>query len=76
MEFKPGIYMHYKGNKYKALFLAKDSENEVVMVVYQALYGDLGYWVRPLAMFMEQVECGGKRVPRFRYMEGLPTNRY
>lgn len=75
MKFKPGIYMHYKGKKYKALFLARDSETEEVMVVYQALYGDFGYWVRPLAMFQEQIEAEGIRRPRFRYIEGFTINR-
>lgn len=75
MKFKPGIYMHYKGKKYKALFLARDSETEEVMVVYQALYGDFGYWVRPLAMFQEQIEADGTCLPRFRYIEGFTINR-
>lgn len=69
MNFKIGIYQHYKGKKYKALLQAKHSETEEDMVVYQMLYGDYSYWVRPLSMFMEMVEQDGKMIPRFRYLE-------
>ncbi len=68
MAFKIGIYQHFKGNKYKALLQAKHSETEEDMVVYQALYGDYSYWVRPLSMFMETVERDGKVIPRFSYI--------
>ncbi|WP_038045615.1 DUF1653 domain-containing protein [Thermus caliditerrae] len=65
MPVKPGLYRHYKGKLYRVLFLARHSETEEVLVVYQALYGEEGYWVRPLALFLEPVEVGGQKVPRF-----------
>ena len=52
---KPGIYRHFKGNLYKLITVALDSETLEEMVVYQALYGNCGYWVRPLKMWEEQV---------------------
>lgn len=58
-------YRHFKGNEYLVLYLAKHSESEEDMVVYQALYGNKGIWVRPLSMFLEQVEINGKLVSRF-----------
>jgi cyclomaltodextrinase len=68
MSFKLGRYRHYKGNEYEVLHLAKHSETEEKMVVYRALYGDRGIWVRPLAMFVEEVQRDGKRVARFKYI--------
>ena len=64
-EPRPGLYRHYKGNDYRVIGLARHSETREVVVVYQALYGERGTWVRPAAMFMETVEVDGKRVPRF-----------
>jgi hypothetical protein len=61
-----GLYEHYKGLRYKVLEIARHSETLEEMVVYQALYGDRGIWVRPLPMFLEQVTIDGKSVPRFR----------
>lgn len=58
-------YRHYKGKDYLVLYLARHSETEEEMVVYQALYGERGIWVRPLAMFLEYVEVDGQRVRRF-----------
>jgi len=58
-------YKHYKGNYYLVLHLAKHSETEEDMVVYQALYGEMGIWVRPLSMFLEKVEINGAFVNRF-----------
>ena len=61
----PGIYRHYKGHSYEVIGLAHHSETEQPLVVYRALYGDYGLWVRPLAMFSETVEVQGEPVPRF-----------
>ena len=58
-------YRHFKGNEYLVLHLAKHSETLEDLVVYQALYGERGIWVRPLTMFLEQVEVGGELVNRF-----------
>jgi hypothetical protein len=59
-------YEHYKKHNYKVLALARHSETLEEMVVYQALYGEGGIWVRPLGMFLEEVLVEGKRVPRFK----------
>ena len=64
-EPRPGLYRHYKQNDYRVIGLARHSETREWLVVYAALYGDGGLWVRPAAMFTETVEVGGKRVPRF-----------
>jgi len=64
-EPKPGLYRHYKGNDYRVVGLARHSETLAPLVVYQALYGEHGLWVRPAAMFVETVEVGGRSVPRF-----------
>lgn len=65
MEIKPGKYRHFKGNKYQVLGVAKHSETLEPMVVYKALYGDGGLWVRPAAMWFEHVEKNGYSGPRF-----------
>lgn len=65
MELQPGVYRHFKGGRYRVLMLARHSETEEQMVVYQALYGEQGVWVRPLSMFLEPVERDGRPVPRF-----------
>ncbi len=63
---KPGRkYRHFKGNEYRVLHLAKHSETEELLVVYQALYGEQGIWVRPLDMFLGQTEVNGRTVNRF-----------
>ena len=61
-----GIYQHYKGQQYEVLGCAHHSETEEVLVVYRALYGDYGLWVRPLAMFSSLVLIDGEQLPRFR----------
>lgn len=60
-----GIYRHYKGQRYRVLGVARHSETEALLVVYQALYGECGLWARPLRMFTESVEVNGQRVARF-----------
>ena len=67
MDIKPGIYRHFKGNRYKVLYMAKHSETMEEMVVYQALYGEMGIWVRPAAMFCETVTREGRTFPRFEF---------
>lgn len=62
-----GVYRHYKGNFYRVLGEARHSETLEAMVVYQALYGERGLWVRPKAMFLEKVLVAGREVPRFDY---------
>jgi len=62
---QPGTYRHYKGNTYRVLGVAKHSETEEDLVVYQALYGECGWWVRPLEIFSGQVDVDGNVVPRF-----------
>ncbi|MEK7629348.1 MAG: DUF1653 domain-containing protein [Patescibacteria group bacterium] len=66
---KIGEYEHYKGNKYKVLSVARHSETLEELVVYQALYGERGIWVRPLSMFVEKVKVNNKKVSRFRYID-------
>jgi len=65
---KPGTYRHYKGKEYEVVGTAKHSETLEELVVYRALYGEHGLWVRPLAMFMEAVTVAGKPMPRFTYL--------
>lgn len=60
-----GIYRHFKGGRYEVIGVAKHSETLEEMVVYRALYGDGGIWVRPLAMWNETIERDGKTFPRF-----------
>lgn len=63
--FRPGIYRHFKGGMYKALFVARNSEaHDEEYVVYRSLDRG-GYWVRPLKMFLEYVERDGYSGPRF-----------
>ena len=67
-EIKPGLYRHFKGGEYEVLFTARHSETEEKMVVYRALYGERGLWVRPAAMWEETVVYRGQIVPRFSYL--------
>ncbi len=65
---KIGKYRHFKGNEYQVITLAKSSETLEDFVVYQALYGERGMWIRPLLMFEEIVEVAGVKVKRFEYI--------
>lgn len=70
MEIKPGIYKHYKGNRYEVLGVGKHSETLEDMVVYRALYASSEFkegslWIRPLHLFKEFVTVEGTKVPRF-----------
>lgn len=68
-EIRPGRYRHFKGNEYEVLGMAFHSETQEPMVVYQALYGERGIWVRPASMWNELVERDGKSFPRFTFLE-------
>lgn len=65
---RPGRYRHFKGKEYQVLSIARHSETQEPMVVYQALYGERGIWVRPAAMWSEWVERDGYSGPRFTYL--------
>jgi len=60
-----GRYRHYKGGEYEVLGVVRHSETLEPLVLYRALYGERGLWVRPHAMFFENIEVDGIRRPRF-----------
>ena len=68
---RPGTYRHFKGGKYRVLSVAKHSETGEELVIYQALYGDCGWWVRPLVMFLERVDYQGQTVQRFSFEQDV-----
>ena len=68
MKIKPGKYRHFKGNLYEVIGVAWHSETQEEMVVYRALYGEYGLWVRPTAMWTETVDRDGYHGPRFQYI--------
>lgn len=70
-EIRPGRYRHYKGNEYQVIGTARHSETEEWLVVYRKLYGDRSLWVRPLGMFVENVQVDGRTVPRFEWIEEI-----
>ncbi|MBY0353828.1 DUF1653 domain-containing protein [Candidatus Babeliales bacterium] len=79
MILKPGIYQHYKGKQYQVLGIVNHSETLEKMVLYQALYESEGFekdalWVRPLEMFLEDVEINGMRMPRFQLVGGCSSS--
>lgn len=61
----PGRYRHYKGGEYRVIDTVRHSESLAPMTLYRALYGEGGLWVRPAAMFNEQVCIDGRMRPRF-----------
>ncbi len=65
---KTGFYEHYKGNRYEVIDTVRHSETEELMVLYRALYGDEGLWVRPYTMFFETLFINGEEIPRFKYI--------
>ena len=67
-EIRLGRYRHFKGNEYEVIGLARHSETQEEMVVYRALYGDFGLWVRPARMWNETVERDDKTFRRFTYI--------
>lgn len=69
MEIKPGMYHHFKGGMYEVIGIANHSETLEPMVVYKALYGEKGLWVRPASMWNEIVSKDGYTGPRFTFVE-------
>ena len=68
-----GKYRHYKGKEYEVIGMAHHSETLELLVIYKALYdsdefGPNAIWVRPLSMFVEEVEVDNKKMPRFKYL--------
>ncbi len=68
-QLTPGRYRHYKGRDYQVMTTASHSETEELLVVYQCLYGDYSWWVRPLSLFTQTVEVNGATVARFQLIE-------
>jgi hypothetical protein len=68
IDFPVGLYQHYKGSFYHVIGLCRHSETEEELVVYQALYGDYGLWVRPLKLFLGTVDVKGQMLPRFKFI--------
>lgn len=68
-DIKPGRYRHFKGNEYEVIGVARHSETLEELVVYRALYGERGLWVRPASMWDELVERDGKTYRRFTRVE-------
>ena len=66
---RAGIYRHYKGNTYRAIGVARHSETHEPLVLYTPLYNDSGMWVRPYAMFFENVVIDGVEQPRFAWVD-------
>lgn len=81
IETPPGLYRHYKNLLYEVIGTVRHSETLEPMTLYRALYGEQGLWVRPAAMFNEQVVVEGVRQPRFarvsdpKGLESLPGMR-
>lgn len=67
-QIRPGRYRHFKGNEYQVVGMARHSETMEEMVVYRALYGEGGLWVRPAHMWNETVDRDGYHGPRFAYI--------
>ena len=67
---EPGLYRHYKGGEYELIGVVRHSESLEPLVLYRPLHGKSGMWVRPFAMFSEQVEHEGKHQPRFSFVRG------
>ena len=69
MDIQTGLYRHFKGNLYEVIGTALHSETRETMVVYRALYGENGLWVRPAAMWSEIIDRDGYHGPRFQYID-------
>jgi hypothetical protein len=75
-DLEPGLYRHYKGGNYQVIGVARHSETEEELVVYQCVSDNNSLWVRPLAMFLETVLVEGRTVPRFeQYASDLGTEQ-
>jgi len=72
IETRPGLYRHYKNLMYEVLGTVRHSETLEPMTLYRALYGERGLWVRPAAMFGEEVVVDGVRQPRFAWVSASP----
>lgn len=72
-DIKPGRYRHFKGNEYEVIGVGKHSETLEEYVLYRALYGEGGLWVRPASMWNETVERDGKTYKRFEYIGETDT---
>ncbi|WP_150303989.1 DUF1653 domain-containing protein [Pseudomonas saliphila] len=68
MRILPGRYRHYKGSDYQVIGVAQHSETGEQLVVYRTLYGDFDLWVRPVSMFIEQVQVDDVAIPRFTFI--------
>lgn len=68
-----GRYRHYKGGEYEVIGVVRHSETEEPLVLYRPLYNDSGWWVRPFAMFVEQIEIDGHLQPRFAAIGEMPA---
>lgn len=67
---EPGIYQHYKGNRYEVIGVGRDTETEEQVVIYRPLYeSDTPYWVRPYKMFVESITIDGISIPRFKKID-------
>ncbi len=67
-QIKKGMYRHFKGREYRVVGIARHSETLEEMVVYEALYGEGGLWVRPASMWNEEIERDGKKFKRFEFI--------
>ena len=68
-----GRYRHYTGGEYEVMGVARHSETHEALVVYRPLYNDSGLWVRPHAMFFQEIDVQGRRVPRFVFAGAAPS---
>lgn len=69
MKIQPGKYQHFKGNFYQVIDTVTHSETQETLVLYKPLYGEQALWVRPIEMFLEEVERDGKVFKRFTLVE-------
>lgn len=69
MKIQPGKYQHFKGQYYQVFDTVTHSETQETLVLYKPLYGEQALWVRPIKMFLEEVDHEGKVQPRFAFVE-------